>query len=212
MPEGGRRALALSLAIFVLASAGTAAAQVTAKPSRAAFERCKWVRFSDAGVGLAAWVQRCDYGDRKIDFVPQGRSLAVRFSDGGAKPDPVIDIFDLKPGEAPADGVRRIFAEHTDPAVAKRCALAPFRDGKPPLGAQRLTFVPNAAYAKELKKTAKPDEIPDPACGDWGDAPDGIQYFLIWPKSTAGRIAFVRIGQDEPLFDERTLQPLPPSR
>ncbi|WP_352830977.1 hypothetical protein [Mesorhizobium sp. M0830] len=38
--------------------------------------------------------------------------------------------------------------------------------------------------------------------------PDGIQYFEV--STGAGRkLLFVRIGQDEPLFDEQTLEVLP---
>jgi hypothetical protein len=210
-----RRAAAFAFASALAvggAAAPEAAAQaggVAARPSHPAFAKCKWERFDDATVGLAAWVQRCDYGFRKIDFVAKGASLAIRYSDGG-EPDPLIDMFDLKQGESAADGVRRIFSERTDPALAKRCVLAPYRARKTPAGALRYTFVPNAAYRKELKAKARSDEVGDPPCGDWGDAPDGIQYFEAWPKQPARKFAFVRIGQDEPLFDEQTLAPLAP--
>ena len=81
--------------------------------------------------------------------------------------------------------------------------LAPYGGEKRP-GATRYTFVPNAAYQKELDAKADPNEVGDPPCGDWGDAPDGIQYFEVQPG--ARKVLFVRAGQDEPLFDERTLR------
>jgi hypothetical protein len=152
-------------------------------------------KLSDATVGLDAWVQRRDYGFRKIDFLFVGNSLAVRYSDGGP-PDPLIDVIDLLPGETPEAGVRRIFASHTDRALAARCVLAPSRRTKLPAGAKRYTFVPNAAYRKELKRKEDPNEIGDPPCGDWGDAPDGIQYFEAQPASGAHKVLFVRVGQD----------------
>jgi hypothetical protein len=49
-----------------------------------------------------------------------------------------------------------------------------------------------------------PDEVPDPQCGPFGDAPDGIQYFEVHPG--ARKALFVRVGQDDPLFDEKTLR------
>jgi hypothetical protein len=67
--------------------------------------------------------------------------------------------------------------------------------------------VPDAAYLKELSAKADPNTIPDPPCGAWGDQPDGIQYFEAQPP--ARNVLFVRIGQDEPLFDEKTLRILP---
>ena len=77
-----------------------------------------------------------------------------------------------------------------------------------PAGVKRYTFSPDAAYAKELEALADPDEIPDPPCGDWGEMPDGIQYFEV-PAGDGQKLLFVRVGQDEPLFDEQTLQVLP---
>jgi hypothetical protein len=34
--------------------------------------RCEWRELADAGVGLRAWVQHCDFGFRRIDFAFQG--------------------------------------------------------------------------------------------------------------------------------------------
>ena len=186
-----------------------AAAAPSGGPSRAAFKDCKWEKLVDAKVGLDAWVQRCDYGSRKIDFLFVGNSLAIRYSDGGT-PDPLVDVLDLLPGETPEAGVKRIFAANTDKDLAKRCVMAAYREAKPPAGAKYYTFVPNAAYAKELKAKSDPNEVGDPPCGDWGDAPDGIQYFEVWPAGKARKVLFVRIGQDEPLFDEKNLKLIAP--
>ncbi|HLX08929.1 MAG TPA: hypothetical protein VKY89_13835 [Thermoanaerobaculia bacterium] len=198
----------LLLAGLALLLASPAGAQNGA-PSRKAGRGCAWEKLADAKLGLAAWVQRCDYGFRKIDFLIVKRSLAVRFSDGGG-PDPLVDVFDLEPGEAPAAGIQRLFKARTDPKLAARCVLAPYRGSKAPAGVQRFTFVPNAAYLKQLAAKADPNEVGDPPCGDWGDAPDGIQYFEAQPASGARKVLFVRVGQDEPLFDEQTLRLLPP--
>ncbi len=203
--------------LFLLAAAGApalaagppAAAPAKGGPSHPAFDKCAWSKLADAKVGLEAWVQTCDYGDRKIDFLFQGASLAMRYSDGGGKPEPVVDVLDLRPGESLEAGMKRFFAEKTPKAVAARCVLAPYREGKVPAGVKRWTFVPDAAYAKELEKTQSPDEVPDPPCGDWGTAPDGIQYFETHPASGVRKFLFVRVGQDDPLFDEQTLKLLP---
>ncbi len=204
-------ASATMLAFAMVAISQLAVAQPSSmhdvKPSRAAEKGCTWEKFSDAKVGLDAWVQRCDFGDRKIDFLAVGRSLAQRYSDGGGKPDPVIDVFDLLPAETAENGIRRIFAAHTDKKLAPQCVLAPYKgEGKVLAGVKRYTFLPNAALAKALKKHADPNDIPDPACGDWGDAPDGIQYFEAQPASGVAKVLFVRVGQDTPLFDEATLR------
>jgi len=152
-------------------------------------------------------VERCDYGFRKIDFQVAGSALVMRFSDGGGTTEPVVEVLDLAPGETPEAGMRRIFALHTDKKVAARCVLRPYTEGKAPAGVQRFTFVPDAAYQKQLDAKAKAEDgVPDPPCGDWGAAPDGIQYFEAQPASSARKVLFVRVGQDEPLFDEATLR------
>lgn len=197
----------LIVAVFLLMAAPVFA-QPDA-PSRPPVKGCKWVKLANASVGLAAWVQQCDFGFRKIDFIFQENMLAIRYSDGGA-PEPVVDIVDLLPGEAIDAGLKRFFTSRTEKSLAKRCLLAAYPGAKPPSGASRYTFVPNAAYQKELKAKADPNEVGEPPCGDWGNAPDGIQYFEAWPQSGVRKVLFVREGQDEPLFDEKTLQLIAP--
>jgi hypothetical protein len=205
-------ALAILTAVVILGVTNFTGAQATAgkpidKPSRKPAPDCVWEKFSDAALHLDAWVQRCNYGSRKIDFLAVGQSLAIRYSDGGDAPDPVIDVLDLLPAETPEHGIQRLFAARTDKALADRCQLSPYRGATPaPAGVKRYTFVPNAAYWEELEAKADPNEVGDPPCGDWGDAPDGIQYFEAQPASGVAKVLFVRIGQDEPLFDEDSLR------
>jgi hypothetical protein len=178
-------------------------------PSRKPVKGCAWRKLSDPALGLEAWVQRCDFGFRKIDIQVAKAALLIRWSDGGGTTEPVVEVLDLLPGETTEAGIRRIFAQHTDKQVAARCVLRRYIEGTTPAGAQRFTFVPDAAYQKELEAKAE-DGVPDPPCGDWGVAPDGIQYFEAQPASGARKVLFVRVGQDEPLFDEATLRLLAP--
>ena len=196
----------LPFAAFTLLLAQSAWA---ANPSRAAQKGCTWEKISDAALGLEAWVQRCDFGYRKIDLFAKNNALMSKFSDGGDA-DPLIEVFDLTTNETPEAGIKRIFAEHTkDKTLVARCVLKPYKGDPAPAGVKRFTFLPNAALQKELDKTNDPGDIPEPPCGDWGDAPDGIQYFEAQPTSGAQRVMFVRVGQDEPVFDEKTLHLLP---
>src|SRR5262249_45209519 len=103
------RTLLFPLALLIAVQ--SAVAKEERRPSRPPFKGCAWEKASDAALGLEAWVQRCDYGFRKIDFVFEGHSLAIRYSDGNGKPEPLIDVLDLKPGETPEAGIRRLFAE-----------------------------------------------------------------------------------------------------
>jgi len=195
----------------LLLCAGSTSWAAAPTPARAAVQGCVWEQLAAPGAGLEASVQRCDFGSRKIDLFWKGNAIMIRYSDGG-EPEPLVEVFDLKPGETIEGGIRRVFAEHTDPALASRCVLRAYRGGKPPAGIKRYTFVPNTALQKEVETKASPDEVGDPACGDWGDAPDGIQYFEAQPARNAHRILFVRVGQDEPLFDEKSLRLTEPAK
>ena len=196
-------------ALLIAAAAATAATAGAAKPSHAPLKGCAWERLAAAAVGLDAWAQRCDFGFRKIDFVLAGHALSQRFDAG--KPDPLVEVLDLAAGESIETGLSRLFGERTDKALAARCVLKPYKYYKPaPSGVKRYTFVPDPRFQKELERTSSPDEVGDPPCGDWGDAPDGIQYFEVQANSaSARRVLFVRVGQEEPLFDEQTLKILP---
>ncbi|MEO8743570.1 MAG: hypothetical protein ABI365_10315, partial [Lysobacteraceae bacterium] len=146
---------------------------------------------------------------RKIDFVTVNQSLAQRWSDSSGAPDPLVDVLDLKPGETPEIGIRRLFDERTDKKLATQCVFSAFREGgksKLPTDVKRYTFMPNSVLAKALKAKSDPNDVPDPPCGEWGYAPDGVQYWEAQPASGVAKVLFVRTGQDAPLFDEATLR------
>ena len=208
------RRIILAVSVLILSGGG---ANVTAAsstgPSRPPVKGCAWEKIRSDELGLEAWVQRCDFGFRQISFLFAGQALAIRYSDGG-DPDPLVEVLDLLPGESATAGLRRIFLSRTPAAIARRCELARYRYGKTHGDALRYTFVPDRQYRKELQAAANPDEVGDPPCGDWGEAPDGIQYFEVSPSNKVRKVLFVRVGQDEPLFDEASLRliaPLPNS-
>ncbi|HZP66261.1 MAG TPA: hypothetical protein VFB32_08120 [Rudaea sp.] len=201
----------LAAPFLLLPLAAAAAPAPKDAPSRAAEKGCVWEKLGGPALGLEAWVQRCTFGSRKVDLFVRGNSVMIRYSDGG-EPEPLIDVFELKPTETAEAGIARIFAERTiDKKLAAHCELKPYEGDDPaPAGAKRYTFLPDAVLKKEIDAQGEPDGVPDPPCGDWGDAPDGIQYFEAQPTGGARHVMFVRAGQDEPLFDEKTLRLLPP--
>ncbi|HQR45457.1 MAG TPA: hypothetical protein PLB02_00570 [Thermoanaerobaculia bacterium] len=207
------RARFLAVALLAATSLARPAAGDEVRPSRPPVKGCAWEKATSEALGLEAWVQRCDFGFRKIDFVFEKNSLAIRYSDGGGKTDPLVDVFDLQPEERIQPGIKRIFAERSKPFMATRCILVEYRreNDRPPAGVERYAVVPNRGYRKELSKRARPDEVPDPPCGDFGESADGVRYWEAQPRSGARKVLFVRVGQDEPLFDERTLRLLPPA-
>jgi hypothetical protein len=201
------RSIAWACALLASVTMSAMARADEPAPSRPPIDKCVWEKLTDKTIGLAAWVQRCDFGFRQIHFEFVGNALAIKYSDGGDA-DPLVEVFVVKSGETAEAALQRLFLEKTDKDVGARCVLAPYVEGAVPTGVKRYTFSPDAAYAKELKVLANPDEVPEPPCGDWGEMPDGIQYFEV-PAGEGRKVLFVRIGQDEPLFDEQTLRVLP---
>lgn len=197
----------LIAAVAAGVSASVANAQ-SAAASRPAVKGCQWERAASQTVGLAAWVQRCDYGHRKIQLLYKGNALVQQYSDGGTA-DAVIEVFDLLPAETIENGVLRLYRARTKADTASKCVVKAYAEGKAAPGSVRYEMVPNAQYARVVKAQANPNEVPEPPCGVWGTSADGIQYFQAWPRSDVRKVLFVRVGQDEPLFDELTLQLIP---
>jgi hypothetical protein len=154
------------------------------------------------GLQLAAPV-RCDA--RKITFSLRGAGLVLHYSDGGDE-ETLVEVHALEAGESLEAGMRRLWAAGASPAEREHCKLEPYRDSTPPAGVKRYTFLPDATYAKQLEAGTDPGDIPEPPCGERGFAPDGVQYFETHPNSKVRAFLFVQAGQDEPLFDEQSLQ------
>jgi hypothetical protein len=186
----------------------TTAVMAKDAPSRAAQKDCAWEKINDATLGLDAWVERCDFRGRKVNLYAKGNALMLHFSDGG-EDETLIETFPMQPDEKPEAAIKRVFTEHTsDKDLVARCQVKPYKSEDAALkGAKVYTVLPNAALQKELDKKNDPGDIPDPPCGDWGDMPDSEQYYQV--QDGANRIMIVRAGQDEPMFDQKTLRLLP---
>lgn len=202
----------LAASLLLVASPAPAADK---PPSRAAYKGCAWQHLSDASLGLAAWVQHCDFGFRKIDLVAKHNTIVERYfnKDGSAypgEPDAVIHVFDLREGETPEAGIQRIFVEQTqDKTLTSQCVVKPYNDSSTPAGILRFVMVPNAAYQKTIDARPPSTDIPAPPCGEWGEGPGGVSYFEAQPSRNARKVLFVLVGQEAPLFDEDTLRLLP---
>ncbi len=193
---------AVLLLSTILLPSLAAAAALPAKPSRTSFTQCRWDKVSDPGVGLAAWAMTCQYDDRVIDHRLHDGGLWEHYS-AGEKDLRLVEVIPLEKGEDARAAITRHFRARTDTRFVGRCEIAPSPEKSKRKGVTRYTFVPDAAYAKEVEKNSRPDEVGDPPCGDYGESPDGIAYYEA--QAGSGAVLFVVVGQDDPLFDQETL-------
>jgi hypothetical protein len=197
-------ALALSLA----------AAASAAPPSRAPEKGCVWKRLDAPELGVSLYHQKCDFGFRTADHSASAKTGSVYevlrdTATGRESKEPVISMIPVKAGETPEAAIRREVFPSMKGLERNRCVVV--RKNVAALdsaGKAAYTIVPNAAYAAELAKQFR-DEVPPPPCGARGESADGQSYFEFHPRESSRRIAFVDLGQDEPLFDERSLRFLP---
>ena len=98
-----------SLLLALAAGAGFARSGGESPPARAPVKGCSWQHLSDAKVGLAAWVQQCEFDARKITFSLRGAGLVLHYSDGGDE-ETLVEVHALEAGESLEAGMRRLWA------------------------------------------------------------------------------------------------------
>lgn len=173
------------------------------EPSRAPLEGCAWEQISDAGTGMTAWVQSCDFGDgRTLGYAFDGNRLVQKSSDFEELV-PVAEVFDIKAGETATDALKRVYAELTEPGIAKRCVLKQETETELPAGIARYSFVADAELQKELDATTVEGDIPETRCGPYGMTYESVRHFQT--IEGADKLVFLDLGQDDPLFDDMTL-------
>src|SRR5437764_14525044 len=99
------KTLCAMLALAVFAAVPTLGAAKDA-PSRAPEQGCKWEKINDAALGLDVWVQRCDFGARKINLYAKANALMLHYSDGG-EDEKLVETFPLQTDEKPEAAIQR---------------------------------------------------------------------------------------------------------
>ena len=181
-------------------------------PSRKPNEGCAWKRLSDRTVGLELFAQECDLGFRKIHFEmsPKDASVYEVMIDTapGAKPsrEQLIIVYKKAPAERIEAAIKRVAAPLAPAPRRALCRAVPAKDTD--LGPGRKAYQYAPVDEDKLVEAAGGD-IPDLPCGEYGLDFDSQSYFEYHPAENPKRFALVFIGQDEPLFDEKSLTFLP---
>jgi hypothetical protein len=212
--------LAAALALLAGAAALCSAAEPSA-PSRAPEKGCQWTWLDTPGAGVTLLYQKCVFKSRKTDFAASAKDGIVyeTWEDAGRRDpkdksprfgqEPRIQVFAKGSDENISVAIKRVAAKKQSRRERKHCdVVARTFDF---LNAYKRAYVlsPDEELAAKLANKAG-DGVPPPACGPYGDQPDGLGYFEYHPDESATRFAYVDFGQDEhPLFDETSLVFLP---
>lgn len=173
---------------------------------------CSWKTISDKVVGVEMFAQDCDFGFRKIRFEPSPKdasiySVMIDTAPGSKESrEALIVVFKKPAGEAIEASIRRVASPKAPAARRPRCKVLPAKDAGLPKGHLAYAYAPD----DEEKLVAEAHgDIPELPCGEYGLDFDSQSYFEYHPSESKTRFAMVFIGQDEPLFDEKTLKFLP---
>jgi len=197
-------------ALFALAWNGAYAEEP--KASRPSQSGCVWRTLADKQVGLELLTQNCDFGFRKIHFEssPKDASVYVVTLDtaSGSKEsrEALIIVFKKKASEKIEVAIRRVAAPLAPESRRRHCRAVPSKNVGLPVGSFAYSYKPDD---EDKLVEAAGGEIPDLPCGIYGMDFDSESYFEYHPAENPRHFAFVFIGQDTPLFDEKSIKFLP---
>jgi hypothetical protein len=197
------------IALALLAANAANAAQPSRPPEQGF--GCAWQSFESAELGIRLLVQNCT--DPKIHYefsAKDGWLEQHRPSDPVTfGPSQIIRVLTKPADQKIEDAIARQFiATLADPEAKASCKVRPFKNPEVK-GAGKLLFtiVPTGAYAKKIDKKLQ-EEPGDFGCGEYG-AGQSTAYFEYHPAETKTRFLYVDTGQDEPLFDQASIEFLP---
>lgn len=180
--------------------------------SRPPEKGCAWSTLRDAKVGVEVEVQTCDFGFRTIRFEasPSDASIyeVVVDTAPGSKPsrEALILVMKKPAGEKIEAAIRRVASPLAPAPRRKHCRAVPDKDSTLPAGKLAFDYAPDD---EEKLLEAAGGDIPDLPCGEYGKDFDSQSYWEYHPKENPKRFAMVFLGQDAPMFDEKSIKFLP---
>jgi hypothetical protein len=204
--------------MLFMAVAGASFAQPAAlQPSRPPRKGCVWAQMNAPGLGLQLLYQVCAHKHRRTSFATSVKDGIVyeTWEDTGPRDpkdksprigqEPRIQVFTKGAEENIGAAIKRVAAakqsrrerKHCDPVMRTFSFLNAFK--------RAYVLTPDDYLAGKLADRGG-EGVPPPACGAYGDQPDGLAYFEYHPDESQTRFAYVDFGQDEhPMFDESSL-------
>lgn len=165
------------------------------KALRTAHDGFEWRELKGAGMRLM--VQK----NEKIRLMadPQLPGI-VMVRDGDTKPHRLIQVFEIKGNDINEviDVIEKDGGwDKSQPGIFKQV-----ESGRE--GVSRYVMIPDGEYATETNRQMKSEPVAS-TCNGWGVGNSGYRYFEMY-DSNPGKVVFVEIGQDAPLFDESSIE------
>lgn len=158
-------------------------------------EGFEWKEIS--GAGLKLMTQKNDKIKLMADPMLPG---IVMVRNGDKSPQMKVKVFNL--GEKGIDGLIDILAASENWDKSQTCML---KEQKPDIkGVHRYFMFPAGDYAVKMNELMKTEPVPV-TCNGWGVGNSGYRYFETH-DSDPGKVIFVEIGQDAPLFDPNSIE------
>jgi hypothetical protein len=183
------------------------------QPSRAPEQGfgCVWKPFESRELGIRLLVQDCTDPNMHYEFSAKDGWLEEhRPSDSVTfGPSQVIRVLS-KPATQPIEAAiqQQFIATLTDRDAKASCQVRSFKNAEVKgQGKQLFTIMPSGAYARKIDKQLK-QEPRDFGCGEFG-AGQSTAYFEYHPEESKTKFLYVDTGQDEPLFDQASIEFLP---
>ena len=199
-----RSSASILLVVVLLAGCPAAAAE----PSRAPDPGCRWDNFASPGLGIGLLVENCSDPSMHYVFSTKDDWLEQhRPSDDTIFGSHQIIRVLRKPADQPIEAAirRQFIATLPDKAGRASCKVArATQTGVRGPGKILLEIVPSGAYARRIARQLK-EELRDFGCGDYGKGQANL-YFEYHPAQSTTTYLWVDAGQDEPLFDQSSLE------
>jgi hypothetical protein len=173
---------------------------------------CVWQPFESAELGIRLLVQNCTDPNIHYEFSAKDGWLEQhRPSDPVTfGPAQIIRVLQKPADQTIQAAIARQFVAALDDKVARAsCKVRPFKNPDVKgAGKQLFTILPTGAYARKIDKELKQSPR-DFGCGEFG-AGQSTAYFEYHPAESRTLFLYVDTGQDEPLFDQASIEIIGP--
>jgi hypothetical protein len=197
---------------YILAGLLCLVATTAGAASRDPETGCTWQPFESKELGVRLLVQDCTDPSAKYVFSAKDGWLEQhRPADDRTFGSPRVLRVLSKPADQPIEAAIRaqFIATLADKAARASCKVAPAKKTAVKGGGKQVfELVPTGAYEKKIMRELQ-KEPRDFGCGDYGKGQSTV-YFEYHPAQSKTRFIWVDAGQDAPLFDENSIEFIPP--